>query len=40
MTWYLDHPHLFDERLAEEVHAILEELASEGVPHAVAWKAG
>ena len=39
VTWYLDHPHLFDERLADEVHAILEELASEGVPHAVAWKA-
>ena len=37
--WYLDHPHLFDQRLAEEVRCILEELASEGVPHAVAWKA-
>ena len=38
VAWYLDHSHLFDERLADAVHAILEELASEGVPHAVEWK--
>ena len=40
MTWYLDHPHLFDQRLADEVRGILEDLAREGVPHAVAWKDG
>ena len=40
VAWYLDHPHLFDQRLADEVHSILEELASEGVPHAVEWKEG
>ena len=40
VTWYLDHPHLFDQRLADEVRSILEELASEGVPHAVEWKSG
>ena len=40
MAWYLDHPHFFDQRLAEEVRAIAEELAGEGVPHAVEWKAG
>ena len=38
VSWYLDHSHLFDDRLADAVHAILEELASEGVPHAVEWK--
>ena len=38
VAWYLDHSHLFDDRLADAVHAILEELASEGVPHAVEWK--
>ncbi len=40
VAWYLDHPHLFDQRLADEVRSILEELASEGVPHAVEWKEG
>ena len=40
VAWYLDHPHLFDQRLADEVRSILEELASEGVPHAVEWKSG
>ena len=40
MIWYLDHPHLFDQRLADEVRGILEDLAREGVPHAVAWKDG
>ena len=39
VSWYLDNPHLFDQRLADEVRCILEELASEGVPHAVEWKA-
>ena len=39
VSWYLDHPHLFDQRLADEVRSILEELADEGVPHAVEWKA-
>ena len=39
VSWYLDNPHLFDERLADEVRCILQELASEGVPHAVEWKA-
>ena len=38
MAWYLDHHHLFDQRLADEMRSILEELASEGVTHAVAWK--
>lgn len=38
-AWYLETPHLFDERLADEVRSILEELASAGVPHAVKWKA-
>ena len=38
VSWYLDHPHLFDQRLADEVRSILEELADEGVPHAVAWR--
>ncbi len=37
-AWYLDHPHLFDERLADEVRSILGELAEEGVPHAVEWR--
>ncbi len=37
MAWYLDHPQLFDQRLADEMRSILEELASEGVPHAVEW---
>jgi len=40
VAWYLDNSHLFDQRLADEVHSILEELADEGVPHAVAWKKG
>ena len=40
VRWYLDNPHLFDQRLANEVRSILDELASEGVPHAVEWKAG
>ncbi len=40
MSWYLDRPHLFDQRLADEVRGILEDLAKEGVPHAVAWKEG
>ena len=35
---YLDHRHLFDERLANEVHAIMAGLANEGVPHEVEWK--
>ena len=39
VAWYLDHPHLFDQRLADEVRCILEELASEGVPHALEWQA-
>ena len=39
VEWYLENPHLFDERLADEVRCILEELAGEGVPHAVKWKA-
>ncbi len=39
VAWYLDHPHLFDHRLADEVRSMLEELAGEGVPHAVEWKA-
>ena len=39
VRWYLENPHLFDVRLADEVQSILEELADEGVPHAVAWKA-
>ena len=39
VNWYLENPHLFDERLADEVRCILEELANEGVPHAVKWKA-
>ncbi len=39
VSWYLDNPHLFDQRLADEVRCILQELASEGVPHAVEWKA-
>ena len=38
VDWYLEHPHLFDRRLAREVGSILEELATEEVPHAVAWK--
>ena len=38
--WYLAHPHFFDQRLADEVRSILEELAGEGVPHAVKWKEG
>lgn len=38
VAWYLDNSHLFDQRLADEVSSILEELAREGVPHAVAWK--
>ena len=38
MAWYLDHPQLFDQRLADEMRSILGELASEGVPHAVEWK--
>ena len=38
VNWYLANPHFFDERLADEVRAILKELADEGVPHAVAWK--
>ena len=40
VSWYLDHPHLFDQRLADEVRSILEELADEGVTHALEWKAG
>ena len=40
MDWYLDHPHLFDQRLADEVRSMLEELANDGVPHAVKWKEG
>ena len=39
VAWYLDHPHLFDQRLADEVRSILEELADEGVPHALEWQA-
>ncbi|MDE2875647.1 MAG: hypothetical protein OXU69_09335 [Gemmatimonadota bacterium] len=39
VRWYLANPHLFDERLADEVRCILRELANEGVPHAVKWKA-
>ncbi len=37
---YLDNSHLFDQRLADEVRSILEELARDGEPHAVAWKKG
>jgi len=37
VDWYLEHPHLFDRRLAEEMGCILKELASDGVSHAVAW---
>ena len=40
VNWYLGHPHLFDQRLADEVACILEELAGERVPHAVKWKEG
>lgn len=40
VAWYLDHPHLFDQRLADEVRSILEELAAERVAHAVEWKKG
>ena len=40
VSWYLDNPHLFDQRLADEVRSILDELADEGVPHAVEWQAG
>ena len=40
VSWYLDHPHLFDQRLADEVRSILDELADEDVPHALEWKAG
>lgn len=40
VAWYLDNPHLFNQRLADEVRSILEELADEGVQHAVDWKAG
>ena len=40
VAWYLGHSHLFDRRLAEEVSSILEEMADEGVPHALAWKDG
>ena len=39
VVWYLEHPHLFDQRLADEVRGILEEMASEGIPHAVQWRA-
>lgn len=39
VVWYLDNVHLFDQRLADEVRSILEELASDGVPHAMEWKA-
>ena len=39
VNWYLENTHLFDERLADEVRCILEELASAEVPHAVEWKA-
>ena len=38
--WYLAHPHFFDQRLTDEVRSILDELAGEGVPHAVKWKEG
>ncbi len=38
VDWYLKNPQLFDQRLAHEVRSILEELASEEVPHAVALK--
>ena len=40
VAWYLQHSHLFDRRLADEVRRILEELASEGVPRAGAWTDG
>ncbi len=40
VAWYLDNSHLFDQRLADEVRSILEELSREGEPHAVAWKKG
>ena len=36
--WYLEFSHLFDERLADEIRAMLHELADEGLPHAVAWR--
>ena len=38
VAWYLGNPHLFDQRLEEQVSCILEELAREGIPHAVRWK--
>lgn len=40
VAWYLEHSHLFDQRLADEVRSILVELADEGAPHAVAWREG
>ena len=40
VAWYLDHPHLFDQRLADEMRSMLKELANEGVPHAVKWQEG
>lgn len=36
--WYLEYSHLFDERLADEIRTMLDQLADEGLPHALAWR--
>ncbi len=38
VEWYLNNSHRFGQRLAEEVRSILDEMATEGIPHAVQWK--